>query len=355
MPRIVACIKTYEVIEDRAVKISNHLSDELIEAVFYSFIKHREQALKELPAEEGAPIEGPQSIKEMITHIKAELQDIAHKVGASLVAGMAESLAKNMPLYRMARVTDEGPKRGIADSFYSIIPSKMTVLDLLMGQQNTATRLSQAGLEIIDEDVSRTQVTQEIKAIEEELSKINTESHFAQDIKLFQRCLWQSLTLRKRIWLYVFHMTNFFWNSIEAEKSRSTEGIVKMILWGAGAVFSFIELRKSASYKNIFSLNFYTPERCGLTVLKTSFVALFILQYFAFTSFENLTYVSRLDKTLEKIFISIIGSTVLALLSLTLLKNGYEIRIEKRRTELAEHKSRLHELLAQRVALIKEN
>jgi hypothetical protein len=126
MPRIVACIKTYEVIEDRAVKISNHLSDELIEAVFYSFIKHREQALKELPAEEGAPIEGPQSVKEMITHIKAELQDFAHKVGASLVAGMAESLAKNMPLYRMARVTEEGAKRGIADSFYAIMPSKIS-------------------------------------------------------------------------------------------------------------------------------------------------------------------------------------------------------------------------------------
>jgi hypothetical protein len=353
MPKIVACMRVYDSVETRVSKVCDHLSEELVEAVFYSFIKYRTQALKELPLDQGSPLEGPLNFKEMFENVKKELQDLSHKMGESLVAGMAKSFAENMPFQRArpAVALLENPQ----DTLMSFIPSRKTVLDLLLGEKFKATQVNRGALEILDEEEPPSQVAEEIKAIEEELAKINTDSHFAHDIQLYERCMWQSTALRKRIWLYVFHMVNFFWNGVEAEKSRTKEGIVKMCLWGAGAIFSGFELRKSPSFRSIFSFHCYTPERFGLTIMKIALVALFLFQFTFFTSFKDLDHYQSMDKVLEKLFTSVIGATVISICGLTLLQRGYAVRIGKRKLALAEHKAKLHELLAQRQALLKKD
>ncbi len=339
----------FNALEDRVSAICDRLSDELVEAVFYSFSRHRTLALEELPRDQGTPLAGPQGIKEIFENVKKELQDMAHKMGVSLVEGMAQSFRENMPLMRgkVQPPVQETP------SILTLIPSRKAVIDLLMGQAFKTSHLNREALELVDDSVSHDEINEEIKALEEELAGIDTESHFAKDIELYRRCVWQSNTLRKRIWLYVFHMTNFFWNTIEAEKSRKKEGIVKMLIWLAGTVFSAVELRKSASFKNVFSFYAYTPERLGLSIMKIAFVAFFLLQI-SMTSFGELSYLEGLDKVLEKIFFSIIGSTITSIASLTLLNRGYNLRIERAQASLLERKTRLKELLAERQALLKK-
>lgn len=349
MPRIVACMRAYNALENRASAICDHLSDELVEAVMYSFTNHRTLALEELPKDQGTPLAGPQSIKELFAGIKAELQDMAHKMGVSLVEGMAQSFRENMPLMR-SRVQSAQPEN---PSLLTLIPSRKAVIDMLLGHAFRTSHLNREALELVDDSVSHEEINEEIRALEEELEKIDTESHFAKDIELYKRCVWQSSTLRKRIWLYVFHMTNFFWNTIEAEKSRKKEGIVKMLIWLAGTVFSAVELRKSASFRQVYSFQGYTPERLGLSIMKIAFVAFCLIQL-AFTSFGELSYLESLDKTLEKIFFSIIGATITSIGVLTLLNRGYNIRIERAERGLEDRKTRVRALLEERKALLKK-
>lgn len=352
MPKIVACMRVYDAVEFKVSKVANTLSEELVEAIFYSYIKYRTEALKELPTDSGSPLEGPQSIKEMFQSVKLELQDLAHKMGEQLVAGMAKSFAENMPFRGAARPAAALLDRP-QDALLAMIPSRKSVIDMIMGERLKGSRLLHGAMEVVEEEDENPMLQEEIRAIEQELEKINTESRFAQDIRFYERCLWQSVSLRKRIWLYVFHMSNFFWNAAEAEKSRSNNDIVRMILWVAGAIFSGFELRKSASYRNILSFYCYTPERFGLTVMKISLIAFFILQ-FAFLNTSELTHVGYVEKLLEKMIFSILGSTLVSIGALTLLNRGYGQKIEKRKVEMAEHKSRLHELLDARVALLKK-
>jgi hypothetical protein len=289
----------------------------------------------------------------MFNSVKRELGDLVEHLGHRLIAGMAKSLAENMPLYRLPKAVEVATKA--QNSLLSMIPSRNTVLDMILGQNFRSSKVGSSALEILDEDQPTLQVSEEIKAIEEELQKLHTESHFAHDIQLYERCLWQSITLRRRIWLYVFHMGNFFWNGFEAEKARVNDGIVKVILWAAGAVFSTIELRKSASFRNLHTFYCYTPERFGLTVMKISILSLFLFQCTFMTSFSDLNYSQSLDKLLEKAVFSVIGSTLISVLLLTLLNRGYTLRIQEKKLALADHEARLHELLAQRKALFKKD
>ena len=75
---------------------------------------------------------------------------------------------------------------------------------------------------------------------------------------------------------------------------------------------------------------------------------------FAFLNTSEITHVGYTEKLLEKMIFSIIGSTLISIGALTLLNRGYGQKIEKRKVEMAEHKSRLHELLDSRVALLKK-
>ena len=156
-------------IRDRS-KVGDKISDELVEAILYSFIKYRTQALKELPAEQGAPLEGPQNIKEIFNNIKAELQDLAHKVGESFVQGMAKSFAENMPKFMVTRPVQAAEK---TDSLLSLIPSRRTVLEMLLGEKNKKSLLANASTELGEEEEENPHLTEEIRAIEEELASIN--------------------------------------------------------------------------------------------------------------------------------------------------------------------------------------
>lgn len=349
MPKIVAFMRSYNALESKASAVCDTLSEELAEAFLYSYTRHRTEAMAELPTEQGMPLAGPQSIKEIFAGVKAELQDMAHKMGVSLVEGMAQSFRENMPLMR-AKVQAPASE---TPPLYSLIPGRKAVIDLLLGHTFRTSHLNREALELVDDSVSHEEINEEIKALQEELEKIDTESHFAKDVELYKRCVWQSNTLKKRIWLYVFHMVNFFWNSAEAEKSRKNEGIVKMLLWLSGTVFSAVELRKSTSFRHVLSFQAYTPERLGLSIMKITFVAFLVLQL-VFTSFGELTYLQGIDKGLEKVFFSIIASTITSIAALSLLNRGFNLRIEKSQAALTERKTRLQELLAERQAILKK-
>jgi hypothetical protein len=350
MPKIVACMRAYDALDRRAQKVIDYTAEELIQAVFYSYVKYKAAALKELPKDAGAVIAGPQGIKEIFASVKAEMGDLAQKMGERFVLGVAESLAQNMPLYRITR-----PVRApdaIADATALAEVPRRSVLDMLIAQRSRGSRFKAGGeLEFLDEAPPKAQVSAEIKAIEEELAALEIDSIYAKDIQLYEKFLWQTTSLRKRIWLFVFHLSNFCWNSCEAEKARTREGLVKMLLWAAGAVFSGFELRKSASFSNVFSFYCYTPERFGLTTLKVCFITMFLFQYLFTSGYRELDHIQSCDLTLEKLIISVIGSTAVTVIALSILKRGYDKKIEARQRDMQEHRIKLEALLEARRAI----
>jgi len=350
MPKIVACMRAYDAFDRRVQKVIDYAAEELIQAIFYSYVKYKPEALKELPKDPGAVIAGPQGIKEIFANLKAELGDLAQKIGERFVLGVAESLAQNMPLYRMSRPAR--PPEAIADGSALVEAPRRSILDMLIAQRTRGSRFKGGGeLEFLDEAPPKAQVSAEIKAIEEELGALEVDSIFAKDILLYEKFLWQTTSLRKRIWLFAFHLSNLCWNGVEAEKARNREGIVKMLLWTAGAIFSGFELKKSASFSNVFSFYCYTPERFGLTTLKIGFITLFLFQYLFSSGYKTLDHIQSCDLTLEKLILSVLGTTAITFVALAVLKRGYERKIEFRRKDMTDHRVKLQALLETRRAL----
>lgn len=346
---IVACMRNYDACEAKVIKAADAVSQELVEAVLYSFSKYRTEALQELPQERASPLEGPQNIKEMIENVKLELQDLAHKLGQSFVSGMAKSFAENMPF----KGAEKQAALLLNQQAALLATLQPPIIDTILNRSQEKKLLTNSGLEIEEKEDINPKLKDEIQALEQALRNCPNNSIYATDIIYFQRCLWQSVTLRKRIWLYLFHMGNFFWNLAEAEKSRNNNEIIRMILWSAGAVFSGFELRKSASYRNILSFYLYTPEKFGLTIMKISLMAFFVLQYSFFKASE-LSHSAYVDKLLEKMLFSILGGTVISIVALTFLNRGYEQKIAKRQEDMAKYQQQLSTALASKKALLKE-
>lgn len=354
MPKIVACMRACDFIDGKIQKGIDCVSEELIQAIFYSYEKYKEAALKELPKSRGAGIAGPQNPKELWVSLKSEMENLAEALGHRFVLGLSKGLAKvvqeKMP-YPISRQLIKAPE---------IIPDGGKLIDLFPGSAcpsadeslRPKSRLQQR--EEIDSDSdsdeeekpAKEKAIEQIKQIEASLACIETDSTSARRIALYEKFLWQTESLQKSIPLFAFYLTNLFWNSFEAEKARNKEGLVSMIFWLGGSTTSVMQLRKSASFSDVARFSCYTPERFSLTILKVCFISSFLLLCCFFSNFKEIDHIQRCDLIIWNTGISGVISALITIISLSVLKRGYEKKINIEKQIIALQKKNLESRLS---------